>query len=249
MLRKYLKVILLPLSLFGTFQSAYAQPVPDATSTAGSTANPIIWSHTNNGNAMFIFAACRGGPGAGAGNVSAANFNGVSASAVIGAAVQSSGTNQANTEIWYVPNPTTGTHSVSVSLDANNGCRVGAITFSNVDVSGTPYANATGANFDGTATQPSLGVTSAANDYVIDVVVDHSGCGTCWTEGAGQTLIFEGTNPNSNATGAASYELATGASTTMSWTGATVRWAQSAVAVKPVPTGGGGAVKHSPVSF
>jgi hypothetical protein len=99
---------------------------------------------------------------------------------------------------------------------------------------------------NGTSTGPTVTVPSVAGDFVIDMDQGDS-ANQNWTEGAGQTLIYEQIDATTNQKSAMSYETATGTTTVMSYTLLNSdNWHILAVAFIPQGGGGGGSA-HSAV--
>jgi len=128
-------------------------------------------------------------------------------------------------QMWRLDAPASGTHSVAVAVTAANIASAAAVTYSNVNQSspvGTPQTGS------GTSSVPSISVTSAAGELVVD--------GVCTSDnitlavGAGQTkrgglATASASNGMSEETGAASV--------TMSWTDTLADWVSYGIALKP----------------
>ncbi|MDQ3195170.1 MAG: hypothetical protein M3Q32_02020 [Pseudomonadota bacterium] len=141
--------------------------------------------------------------------------------------------------LWRLVNPAVGTANVVVTPSINNIKYVaGAVSYFGVDQT-TPlgsFAAATG----GSGT-PTVNVSSAANDLVVDVVaVGDALLGNSIAPGAGQTQRYNintATILGGGMIGAGSTEPGA-ATVTMSWTqngSLNGRWAIGAVALKPAP--------------
>ena len=154
-------------------------------------------------------------------------------------------------EIWALANPASGTAQVVVTLPTARAFTAGVTTFSGVDVS-SDLASALGtpawASASSGRTQ-SVAVDTVAGQMVYDVV------GAC-NNGAAEhrsrarspsvparppswTQLARSGNQNQTVRrvrGAGSTEIATGTSTTMSWTSSTsYPWAIGAVPIQPMP--------------
>jgi hypothetical protein len=152
-------------------------------------------------------------------------------------------------ELWGLARPPAGQADVVVTLTGARAFVAGAMTFSGVDVgNGLTSALGTFASaFANSGTTQSVNVATTAGDMVFDVV----GAGIRGTafpaeffEQAGQTERWQQTARRQTAgndrylRGAGSTELATGGTTTMSWTSTTsYPWAIGAVPIKPMPAG------------
>ena len=126
-------------------------------------------------------------------------------------------------EKWYLINPATGANNCVISLSASPGSVRGDVR-SYTDVHQTT-AIGTPAKASGTSTAPTVNVTSATDERVVDGIAHANN--TTQTVGAGQTQ-------RGSQTGMATSEEAGAASVTMSWTLAgSEDWAIIAVALKP----------------
>ena len=140
------------------------------------------------------------------------------------------------TQLWQLNSPTSGTNSVAVAVTNSNEASAAAITYSNVNQSTAVGTPTTGG---GSGSAPSIAVTSAVGEVVVDGV-----CSTdnvTFTAGAGQTKRA-GLAVNNVSNGAS--EEAGAASVTMSWTNSVTDWAAIGVSLKPSaapPVGGSGA--------
>jgi len=147
-------------------------------------------------------------------------------------------------EIWYLKNPTAGAHTITVTADATNRrAGGGAVTYGNVDQT-TPFG--TPATASGTSTTPSVTVSSASGEIVLDIMVSkNSAGGTTPTVDASQTQQFNfktvtGLGMSSRLNCAGSRE-AGAASVSMDWTLSDSQgWGMIGVAIKETGGGGGG---------
>ena len=138
---------------------------------------------------------------------------------------------QYNSEIWYLVAPATGANTLSVTFSGSGTYEMGlsAHSFTGVDQS-TPLAAFTSGS--GTSTTPSIAVSSAADQIVIDsLCITHSGT---LTVGAGQTERSNFIGSGGTIRHGASTETGA-ASTTMSWDNSTSQgWVFSGAAIMPV---------------
>lgn len=129
--------------------------------------------------------------------------------------------------------PATGAQSVTVNFaGTNDASSLAVVTATSVDQT-TPFG--TPATATGNSTTPSVNVSAAVDDLVVDNVV-YVGTGAA-TAGAGQT----GRTANANVAGEFGHATSTesGAATvTMSWTIASGNWAIGGIAFKPAAAGG-----------
>jgi hypothetical protein len=131
--------------------------------------------------------------------------------------------------------PAGGAATVTVTYPAPSGTHAsaGSSSWSGVDQV-TPFNAASPQGSTGTApTQPSLSVTSAVGEQVIDAVIDNEVNTDTLVVGGSQTSIFNHTQ-GANIAGAGS-DLAGSASVSMSWSGITggATWAQAGVSIRP----------------
>ena len=147
------------------------------------------------------------------------------------------------TEIWALANPPASTTAnVIVNLTGSRPFVAGATTYTGVDVS-NGLASALGGYASNSAnggTTFSVDVDTAAGQAVYDVVAS-SRYGTAtpanFTRGGGQTANWSNITVRQNTNrlkASSSWLIATGATTTMTWTGENYPWAISALAINPV---------------
>lgn len=143
-------------------------------------------------------------------------------------------------EMWYITAPATGANNIAITFSASVRAIAGGMSYTGVRQT-TPLGTAASAGTEGTFTAtPSVTVSSAAGERVVDTVGIRQTANTpgdqTLTAGAGQTQRYNdvsGTNNNSNVVGAGSEE-AGAASVTMSWTAFQSRpWAIVAAPLKP----------------
>jgi hypothetical protein len=142
-------------------------------------------------------------------------------------------------EMWYITAPATGTNDIVITFtDTVRGVVAGGMSYTGVDQT-TPFGTPSSA--EGKDTAPSVVVSSAAREVVVDTVgirQDTGGTQTL-TAGAGQTDRYNdasayGTLPNNNNVVGAGSEKAGSASVTMSWTASSSGdWAIVAAPLKP----------------
>jgi len=129
--------------------------------------------------------------------------------------------------IWYyiIDPPTASTNVVSSWTTAASAV-MNVTTFKDVDPFNPFGTVATASGSSGTTT---VNVTAEVGDLVIDGTINETGGKTV---GVGQTQIYN--NGGANYYSLGSYEVATGTTVTMSWTGTNVEWYQMGVALKYV---------------
>jgi len=125
------------------------------------------------------------------------------------AAVVKSQAGTCRTEIWYLQNPSTGTKSLRMGWTAAHEAILGAYVLNGAT---TPGATDTG---NGSVTSYSKDLATLVGEIAIDGLSENS---TTPTQGANQTEIYD-YNPAAGLNGSSSYEIATGATTTMSYSG------------------------------
>lgn len=167
--------------------------------TSGTTTTSVTFSHTSDGNHLIVRVNLRGSPS----NVSV-TYNSISVPLVIeklGSFVY--------TAIFHLATPASGANNVVVSWTGSCSYEVNAVNYSGA---GDP-TNSISAS--GTSAAPSVTVTSASGNLVIDSCVFFSIA--TLTVGAGQTQqVNENSGGANPVTGAGSYESGA-SSVTMSW--------------------------------
>lgn len=205
----------------------------DATSTT------LTWAHTvgASGADRILVVAVQIARGSSIPSVSTVTYAGQSLTKTDGAPADMTKQNSANTkrvELWKLVNPPTGTNNIVLTISAGgsltNRAVVGAEASSWTGVDQTTPLG-TSASASGTSTTPSVDVSSAAGEVVVDSVGAGATTSTTLTVGAGQTQIST-TQPLNAGVGASSYEDGA-ATTTMSWTASSsAAWATVGVPLK-----------------
>ncbi len=209
--------------------AAVLPPVVDSVSTKTGNGTSVTWSHTVSGsgtNRLLVVGVSHRTAN------SAATVTGVTYAGLpltrVGMATQTN----VRVHLWYLINPPTGTNSVVVALSNQEKMVAAAVSLTGVRQS-APLGTFTSSI--GNSTSPSVAVSSATGDVVLDVM-GAQGTSTA-TVGPGQTqrwnTVTTGNSANSNVRGTGSTEP--GASTvSMSWTlGAAQYWAIGAVPIRP----------------
>lgn len=191
-----------------------------AASTFGDGVSSLSWSHTCSGSErlLTVGVSMTAGPMP---TVDSVTYNGVALTR-IGTATNGGG--WAKVELWRLIAPATGAHTVAVTLSGAGDLAAGAISFTGAHQT-TPAG--TFASAQGTSATPSVNVSGAAGDIVIDcLMVDQ---GTAPTVDASQVQRW---THNWAANGSGSTE-AGAATVTMSWSSTNADWLIGGVAVKP----------------
>lgn len=141
-------------------------------------------------------------------------------------------------ELWYLVNPTTGAHTVTVTHPSDGGGTKYSVLvleeWTGVDQT-TPFSATAGSQAaSGTVTTT---ITSAAGEFVTDIVSARGHSAATYVVGAGQTQTNNSENDGSvsayNNVNLASYESGA-ASVTMSWTNnGNLEWAQAVGSLQP----------------
>ena len=170
--------------------------------------------------------------------VTGVTYNGV---ALTLKAAVNNGTN-IRSELWYLVAPATGANNIVITASASTRFTGGGISFNGADQT-TPLGTA--ATATGNDTAPSVAVSAASGDIVIDSMaymgINGTGLPTA-SVGSGQTERFNqsatgGIGTEDKYVGGAGSTEAGAASVTMDWTlSDTTQWATIGVAVKPVST-------------
>lgn len=203
----------------------------EATTNGSGTANPTLtFSHTTSGANRYLKVVTGTNSGS-AGNISGVTFNGV-ALTFLDRQSTSPTSPYGQTEYWYLINPPLGTFDVVVTHANPPEVTVAkASTYSGVHQT-TPHG--TSAKATGATTTPTVNVSSASGELVVDGCINVDAGFTA--TGAGQTArgadATFGTNPDIALR--ASDEAGAG-TVTMSYTTAssTYGWATIAVPLKP----------------
>lgn len=208
-----------------------ALAVDAVTDAAGSGAGPFTWAHTCAGSDRVLLVGISYYDSGD--TVSAVTYNSV-ALTVVSSSTVSNG--QYTSTMYCLIAPATGSNTVSVTFTGSVfDFKGGSISFTGADQT-TPLGTANTAT--GSSTNPSVDITSATGEIVLDnLVIVHSG--TLSVDGS-QTQRWNGTGASGFIKGAASTEDGS-TTTTMSWSNSTSQaWAISGVSVKPVASAAAG---------
>jgi len=198
----------------------------DVASTAHADASVLTWPHACTGSNLVLVV----GVSSWGRLPTSVTYNGVALTLIV---IQDTDPNY-YASLWYLTAPVTGTHDVVVTLDGSNPVIGGATSWTGADQS-VPI----GASGDatGTSTAPSVAISSATGEIVLDVLCSHRLDALTASGGADQ---IERWNDSYNyfssriMLGAGSSE-AGAASVTMSWTlSVSVTWGIAAAAIKPL---------------
>lgn len=210
---------------------AYDAQSKSETSAAGSS---LSWSHTCTGSNLILVVgvARRGGTSS---VVSGITFNSVALTNV----TANHPSNAIGVELWRLLAPDTGAHTIEITMSSSASIIEGfGVSYTGVHQSsptGTP------ADIDGNSSAPSVDVTSAAGELVVDVVgIKATDATETLTAGASQTSRGEEGSSDGGTIymyGGMSEEAGAG-TVTMSWDASPASdvWVISGVALKP--TGG-----------
>jgi len=194
--------------------------------TGALTETPSVVHTLSAGTNRIIVGRVVVGRG-GAGNVTAtATYGGVAMTLVRDTEIVSSGA--FHSWVFFLINPSgTGSKTYQVTFNGNYGTGGGQFVYYILQVDCVQYADQTtgyrntGSGATGSGTAASTAVTTVAGDLVVDAL----GTWDPGTEGAGQYERVADSNM--------SYEVATGTTTTMSWTISSNPWALTAVPIMP----------------
>lgn len=147
-------------------------------------------------------------------------------------------------EIWYLKNPPTGAHDVEIALSAASSVAAGSRSWLYVEQTGTFGASQSGS---GTAAASSLSVANATGRVVIDCLSKQGPVGDALTVGANQAQDWlQSVSGTNTMQGAASQEVSTNASVSMSWSWTNSRaFAHVAVSIKPASAQTTGKVNYA----
>jgi hypothetical protein len=208
----------------------------DAVTTAtGAGVSSVSTSHATSGSDRIALAVIAWRHNTST-SVSAVTYNSVSFTEVPGSA-----TNNSNfyVRFYYLVAPATGANTFQVTFGGATAFDIGCsiLTFTGVDQSVPLGTAANAANF---GTTPSVAVSAATDDLVVDAVCrEHVGT---FTVGAGQTQRVNTICPGGFIKVASSTEPGS-TSVTMSWSDTNSgNWAMAAVPLKPKAAAGGSAI-------
>lgn len=195
----------------------------DAASSSQGITNSLTFSHTvtSNGDGKIIVV----GVTTMEITVSGVTYGGQSLTQV----VRANG-NNADSEIWYLVDPPTGTNDVVVTLGSSDEINAGAVSFTGVNQNNPIDASNTNT---GKSKNPSVSVTTTTdNALLLDVVAtqqeDLSG-----KAGAGQTIRWVEDFQNNVEGASSTKETTTAGSFTMQWNlNNSVDWSISAIALQ-----------------
>ena len=192
----------------------------------GAGAGPFTVSLSPSGTNRVLFAGI--GYYHSTSTLTSVSFNGVAMTAVPSGSYDPGG--DLHIRWYYLIAPDTGAHDFSYSFSGGGvyDSGVALTVWTDCDQT-TPYGTPVGAA--ATSTTPSVDVTSAADEYVVDtLIIFHSGT---LTVGGSQTEIANAVCPGAYVKHAGSYEVGA-ATTTMSWANSASQfWATMGVPVKP----------------
>lgn len=195
------------------------------TTTSGSGTGPFTFAHTTSGSDRLLCVCVANYRNTSF--VSAVSYNSVDLTEQEALTV-----GEYTISLWSVIAPSTGSNTVSVTTNTSVfDIGIAAISFTGVHQSspfGVPVSDS------GTSTTPSVTVTSAADEVVLDTLtIIHSG--TLTVDGS-QTQQWNAATSNAFIKYAGSTEDGA-ASTTMSWSNSTSQsWITIAIPIKPVST-------------
>lgn len=146
--------------------------------------------------------------------------------------------------VYYLATPTPGTQTVTASFGSSPLIAAMEVVVVNGHDTSTMMRASSFATAYGGATTMTIDITSAATDLVLDFARARNGGGggvSAHGPGSNQTQLDEATSSvGSSWSFHSSYEVATGATTTMSWTTAPdSAWSTTGAAVREAAGGGG----------
>ena len=147
---------------------------PSNLGTSAGGATGLTWSHVSRGPNGFLTVGVAVGTGNDAGMSLAATYGGVSMSSA--GVVHANNGNQGFVQLFYLVNPSTGSHTVAVALSGGSAdLEGGSVSFDCVNAT-TPIQNiATNfGNAQSGGLQPTLNVTSQSGDMVVDAIANGS---------------------------------------------------------------------------
>lgn len=198
---------------------------PGSSGSATGNVTNISWSHTcgSGSNRLLVVGV---GMGGGTSGISLTTTYGATAMTSAGL-VLSNNQFDGFVQLFYLIAPAAGTNTINVSVDSSQTRDLlgGSLSFTGVNQT-TPIANiATNFGFD---TNPTVAVTSAAGNIVVDAAV----CGSALIS-SNQTLQWmNNLNGNSGASNAAQSTAAGASSVTMSYSSNSDWWGIIATSIQ-----------------
>ncbi len=225
-----MKRILASLIFLLVFSLGFSAVTFDAQSSGSGTATTnITWSHTCTGSNLILVVEVV--TNAASDTVTGVTYNAVAMTSA-GAATLNTGV---TSRIFYLANPATGAHTVSVT--ASGSAAIGGMSQSFTGAAGTVNGRVV---TTGSATTASLTVTSTSGDMVVDSFGQVSSLGGTTSNQTNRSSTTAGINLAGDASTAAG-----SASVSMQYTGipAATAWAYQAINVQqlaaPVASGTG----------
>ena len=198
----------------------------------------VTWSHTcSGGNRALIVCIAHNGPSGGH-SVSGVTYNSVAMTSIGGVSFYDDITPNFRVEQWKLSNPASGANDVQITLSNSMSVTAGAVSFTGAhqttgSLTGT---QASAVNHDASSNTPSVNVSSATGEIVVDSCMSVALPNPCaFTVGALQTSRWERGEDEGDTgyNGACSTEPG-GTTITMSWTLANnALWGIVGVSVKP----------------
>lgn len=187
------------------------------------------------GSDLFLLVSVGWYNAQGARTVSGVTWNGTAMTAVPSSTVATSGAH--NVQLWYLINPATGAHTVTVTMSGNDDLLfVGVSSWSGVHQTaplGTAVTNT------GTSTTGQVTLSSAADEYVAGCITHEAIFASDFS--TSDTELYEQFDNTTNLHSGA-YSVGS-ASVSLDWLGGkNAEWAASGVPIKPVGGGGGATV-------
>lgn len=203
----------------------------DAVTVAGSSNTGTSWSalsHTAAGSdrAVFVCVSCSSQS-----DVTSVTYGGVSMTKVD--SIKNIDFNGHHAAMWKLSAPATGSQAVVIGFSAAVAATAAAISFTGCHQT-TSSLTGTPAKAAGSSTSPSISVSSASGEVVLDVLsfIDRTATG-----GAGQDVLWNSAGvPADGRPGGAGSTEAGASSVTMSWSlNTSGHWAMVGVSIKPAP--------------
>lgn len=217
--------------------SGWAAPVHDATSNSGALANVTnpSYNHTRGAVCANPVAIIRvSSQDSTPGTLNSVTYGGNSATIMPGTTHKSIGAAGVYRSLWYYKNPPSGVSAVQPTFsESMNAVIVSTSTYCDVDQTAS---FGTAVEAEGASTTPSVTISSAAGELVVDVTAVDTGSDTTLTVHASQTERANINSANNHRHGGSEEEGA--ASVAMRWTlGAARFWGSTGVALKPAAAG------------
>ncbi len=190
-----------------------------AASTASTGVSSFSWNHNvgagNNRLLVVTVSTSRDGNSNGPATVTGVTYNGVSMTQQVTDVYTSNSNPQVRSYIFYLKNPTSGTHAIHVTLSGNSNAVGGSVSYANVSQSNPIQAQSTTKNY-GSSQLVSLSTTSIGQ-AVYGSLGSYKSASYTVTPNSGETYRWGQTSQNYKGDGEDELTVSPG-SASVGWT-------------------------------